>query len=395
MTGVDFFSSTARGLFLRAGGLERGADEVPLSVESVPAGAVVLAEVVDVPARCRVGNLEIIEPAAGAADTWLTREVALIRGQKFVGAIGGRFANRSINGHAPARPAPPGRELDLLNTGGVVGLSASADQATVKLRVLGGVELGGGPAGGGPTFVSNLTSIPETAAPDEDDPAPGTPLVLIAGSDMDVGKTTCAASLALSLRASGIRVSYAKLTGTGRMRDLMKVSYGRPEGHFDSDRLGWDFVDAGLATTFEIGREEVRRQARRLLNHAALRGEVIIAEIADAPNAEGSIYVATDPWLQGWLQRFGLIVCACDSVSSTLTAQWLRSQVGLGDEEILISGLVANDPATREEVELEIGLRTVSVSAPSQLSHHGGKTQGGAMADWVIRHIMNLRKAMP
>ncbi len=389
MTGVDYFSSTTRGLFLHPGGLERGAGDVILSGESVPAGAAVLAEVVDVPARCRVGNLEIIEAATGATDTWSTREIALARGLKFVGAIGGRFANRSINGHAPVQPTSPGGELDLLNTGGVIGLSDSAVQPTVKLRVLGGVELGSGPA-----LISNLTSIPETAAPDEDDPAPGTPLVLITGSDMDVGKTTCAASLALSLRASGIRVSYVKLTGTGRMRDLMKVCYGRPEGHFNSYRLGWDFVDAGLATTFEIGREEVRRQARRLLSHAATRGEVVIAEIADAPNAEGSIHVATDPWLQGWLQRFGLIVCACDSVSSTLTAQWLRSHIGLGKEEILISGPVANDPATRMEVEREIGLRAVSAAAPSQLSPHGGKTQGGAMADWVIRHIMNLRKAI-
>ncbi len=92
MTGVDYFSSTTRGLFLHPGGLERGAGDVILSGESVPAGAAVLAEVVDVPARCRVGNLEIIEAATGATDTWSTREIALARGLKFVGAIGGRFA---------------------------------------------------------------------------------------------------------------------------------------------------------------------------------------------------------------------------------------------------------------------------------------------------------------
>ena len=85
-----------------------------------------------------------------------------------------------------------------------------------------------------------------------EDGAPFSPLVLVVGSEMEVGKTTCAASAAVALRAAGLRITYAKLTGTGRMRDLMRVNYGRNEGFFDAMRLAWDFVDAGLATTFEI-----------------------------------------------------------------------------------------------------------------------------------------------
>ena len=387
MIGVDHFASTVRGLFLRGDHLERGATELPLSSAPVSAGAPIVVEVISAPVDARVGHLEIIEPIQGSLEAWQTREIALSEGDIFVGATGGRFANHSINGHAPRQPVPVGDIVDLLNTGGVIGYSASQDSPTVKLKVLGGIK-----HGDSLTLMSDLTSISGTSSTDEDDSPPSTPLVLITGSDMDVGKTTCAAALALSLRSSGIRMTFVKLTGTGRMRDLMRVYYGHPLGYFDIDRLAWDFVDVGLATTYEIDRDEVRRRARRLLRHAEANGEIVLAEVADAPNDEGSIHVTTDPWLKAWLKRCGLVICACDSVSSTLTAQWIRSHIELGEEEILISGPVADNRATKEEVEREIGLSAVSYKEKSRMSTYGGDTPGGAMADWVIRHIMALRR---
>lgn len=388
MIDVDHFASTVRGLFLRPGHLERGATELSLSSAPVPAGAPIVVEVVSAPADSRIGNLETIEPIQGSLEAWQTQEITLSEGDIFAGATGGRFARHSINGHAPRQPVPVGGIVDLLNTGGVIGFSASQDAPTVKLKVLGGIK-----HGDSLTLMSDIASISGTSSPEEDDSPPGTPIVLITGSDMDVGKTTCAAALALSLRTSGIRVTFVKLTGTGRMRDLMRVYYGRAEGYFDSDRLAWDFVDSGLATTYEIARDEVRRRARLLLRHAAAKGEIVLAEVADAPNDEGSIHVTTDPWLKSWLKRCGLVICACDSVSSTLTAQWIRSHIELGEEEILISGPVADNRATRKEVEREIGLSTVSCREKSRMSTSGGDTPGGAMADWVIRHIMALRRA--
>jgi len=45
----------------------------------------------------------------------------------------------------------------------------------------------------------DLISIPGVGVPVDEDAVPSTPLVLVTGSDMDVGKTTCAASLAHGL----------------------------------------------------------------------------------------------------------------------------------------------------------------------------------------------------
>ncbi len=387
MLEVDHFASTARGLLLSSGGVSRGSNRISLCGEPVPEGAFAAVEIIETPLDSRINILEIIEPVAGTEDAWQTREVPLEAGLKLIVAVGGRFANRSISGHPPGEASPVGSHLDLLNSGGVAGLSDDPGQPVVKLKVLGGIEHMGRNA-----LLSEFQTLPAVIAPLDDDEAPEMPIVMVMGSDMEVGKTTCAASLALSLRAAGIKITYAKLTGTGRMRDLMRVCYGRPLGYFDSARLGWDFVDTGLATTFPAGTESVRESARILLRHAAARGEIVLAEIADAPFSEGSIGVATDRWINAWLGRSGLIICACENVEATRTVDWIDEHIQLGKEKMLISGRVANDSLGRREVEKKTGVGAISCTSPSDLSHHGLKNAGGAMADWVIRHIMSHRK---
>jgi len=209
-----------------------------------------------------------------------------------------------------------------------------------------------------------------------------------------VGKTTCAASLGFSLRSAGVRVAYVKLTGTGRMRDLMRVHYGRPLGFFDTRRNAWDFVDAGLASTFSHPRDEIRHCARDLLRHASRFSEIILAELADAPYFDGSLHVASDPWIQSWLRKIGLVICACDTAASTLTVHWIRSHMNLEEDSILISGRVANDPSLRREAERMAHVVSMSCATPGDLSPLGGEAAGGALADWVIRRIMNLRRVL-
>ena len=375
---VDHFATTVRGLFLAPGPLPREAVEVPLLPVLLPSGAVAVAEVASAPAGCLVDRLEVLNPLSGSTDAWQTREVYLAPGMRVVVALGGRFANRGVPGRGPDRPVPPGAELDLLNVGGVTGVCSEPQLPVVKLRVLGGVDRGGRAA-----LMRDLISIPGVGVPVDEDATPGTPLVLVTGSDMEVGKTTCAASVAFALRAAGIRVTYAKLTGTGRMRDLLRVCYGRPAGFFDSARLAWDFVDAGLATTFEIPEEDLRWHVRLLLGHAALHGEIVVAEVADSPCVDGSIAAATDPWLLSWLRHRGLVICACDTLGSTLIVDWIRRYMRVENENLLISGIVANDPALRREVERMTGATLLNCTSP-----------GGHFAYRVLHHIMSRQKVV-
>ncbi len=348
-----------------------------------------MGEVIDVPENTPIGRLETLEALQGTHGAWRTSEVKLREKMSVAITIGGRYANRSISGRKPDAPSPPGAVLNLLNVGGVCGLCENPQTPCVKIEVKGSVSLGGKPA-----QLPHLPIIPDTRCLVDEEGIPRAPIVLVAGSEMDVGKTTCAASLASSLHSSGVRASYVKLTGTGRMKDLMQVNYGRPLGFFDATRLGWDFVDAGLPSTHEISQNQVRRCAQNLLRHACVKGEIVIAELADSPCSDASFHVASDPWVKNWLSRRGLIICACDTLESTLIVHWLRSHLRVGEANILISGRLANEKRAREEAYRMTGIHALSCIAPSCSSLATDKAVGGAIGDWVVKHLLHQRKSV-
>ena len=385
---VDFFASTARGLFLSPESPYAFQADFTPDPRPVPSGGIALGEVIEVPEGAPIDRLETLEALPGTQGAWKTSEVKLREEMNVAVPIGGRYANRSISGREPDPPASPGDALDLLNVGGVSGVCGNPQTPCVKIEVRGGVSLRGKSA-----LLPRLPVIPDTRCPVDEEGVPRAPIVLIAGSEMDVGKTTCASALASSLHSSGIRASYAKLTGTGRMRDLMQVNYGRQLGFFDSTRLGWDFVDAGLASTCAVFKNKVRRCARNLLRHACAKGEIVIAELADSPCSDASLHVASDPWFRDWLTRRGLVICACDTLESTLIVHWIRSHLAVEEENMLISGRLANEEHSRKETRRMTGIRALSCMAPSPSSLAGGKAVGGAIADWVVQRFMRRRKS--
>ncbi len=355
----------------------------------VHANGIALGEIVAAPENAPINRLETIEILQGTEDAWKTSEIKLREKMNMVVTIGARYANRSVSGREPDSPAEPGVVLDLLNVGGVCGVRTNPETPCVKIEVKGGVALRGEPA-----RLSDLPVIPDTRCHVDEEGIPCAPIILVTGSEMDVGKTTCASSLASALHSSGIHVSYVKLTGTGRMRDLMQVNYGRPLGFFDSARLGWDFVDAGLASTCGVSMHSVRRCAQNLLRHASAKAEIVIAELADSPSSDASLHVASDPWVKDWLARRGLIICACDTLESTLIVHWIRSHLEVDEENMLISGRLANEAHVREEAYRMTGIRALSCMAPNPSSLATDNAVGGAIADWVMKHFMRQRKSV-
>ncbi|MEK6712368.1 MAG: hypothetical protein AABZ64_17505, partial [Nitrospinota bacterium] len=101
-TRIDYFSTTSRGLFLAPAALPRHAQEVSLLAAPLAAGALAVAEVAAVPQGCPVDRLEVLQPLAGSLDACQTLEMPLQIGMRVVVGLGGRFANRSISGRAPA-----------------------------------------------------------------------------------------------------------------------------------------------------------------------------------------------------------------------------------------------------------------------------------------------------
>ncbi len=119
--------------------------------------------------------------------------------------------------------------------------------------------------------VGQPASIESAAVKGKPEAAP-VPVIYIAGTCMNAGKTHAACALVRRLSQEGFKVGGAKLTGVSLLRDVLSMrDYGA------DDVL--DFTDAGVACT---GPDTSARIARVILSELAARGvDVIIAETGD------------------------------------------------------------------------------------------------------------------
>ncbi len=102
------------------------------------------------------------------------------------------------------------------------------------------------------------------------------PSVLITGTSMSSGKTTSARIIINQLKAAGLRVVGAKLTGSGRYRDILGM---RDAG---ADHI-FDFVDVGLPTTV-CPAEEYQVALDTLLTLIQNTGaDIAVLEIGSSP----------------------------------------------------------------------------------------------------------------
>ena len=150
-------------------------------------------------------------------------------------------------------------------------------------------------------------------------PVPYAPTTLaVIGTSMDAGKTQTAAFLVRGLIAAGLRVGYAKITGTGAGGDTWLL---RDAG---ADPV-LDFVDAGLPSTFLCEPADVERVFTTLLGHLARDGvDAAVLEIADGVfQPETAALLKSAPFAQF---TGGIVLAAQDSMGASAGFQWLRDQ---------------------------------------------------------------------
>jgi hypothetical protein len=183
--------------------------------------------------------------------------VAVRTGDVIATALGSRQALRGFVGAAPGH-VRAGDELALLNLGGVVGraLSGSAEVGMpVPVEVLG---------------VSPL-HLRDAALPRPRTLAGIPPLILVAGSCMNVGKTVTTERLVAGLTARGLRVGGAKITGVGCLKDQIRMLAAGAVG-------AYTFLDCGVPSTVDT--DDVAGIARAIA--AALKGvDVVVMEMGD------------------------------------------------------------------------------------------------------------------
>ena len=270
------------------------------------------------------------------------RMVALRAGDVLAGTLGTRRALRGYAGVVPPTIAV-GDTIEVLNLGGILGRCTSVNPEIgppFKAAVLGAVltfpELG--------DRVGRPSHIRDLAVPPADCLESEVPVVYVAGTCMNAGKTVAATELVRGLARSGLRVAAAKLTGVSLMRDALSMQ--------DAGAIAaLTFNDVGIASTHA---GVTVATAKGIFNRLAQsRPDVIVAELGDGILGE---YGVQDILHDGELMTVGAayVMAAPDPVACWGAAELMRREYDLPITAI-------TGPATDNEVGItyvhaELGL---------------------------------------
>jgi hypothetical protein len=314
-------------------------------------GVVIVAEVLN-----NKSTYNTLELASG-------RMAKVVKGDIVVGALGPRRALFGYSGHVPSE-LKPGDVIQMLNIGGVMGVcdSATADKGKpFDCRVLGVVlqfpylgERIGIPARVGYRALDLAAGL-ETR---------GVPVVALAGTCMEAGKTAAAAAIVGRMRHRGLTVDAFKATGVSLRRDILAFEDA-------GARRTMLFTDLGVVTT--TGRTGPALTRTMLTELSAGKPDAIVFELGD-----------------GLLGTYGVdAILACADIRRALTAVVLSANdpvaawggVRLLRERFSIEPCVVTGPSTDNQVGIEIIEQQMGVIAFNAL------TDAAGLGDAVIEAI--------
>jgi hypothetical protein len=216
------------------------------------------------------GDYVVAQMLEDGPDSYLVETVdgsaiAMYPGDRLVGALGTRAATLEVVGDW--REVGSDLKMQTLTAAGVLGLCTSAALQSPELA---NVEyVGHAFRDAEPCRMKDFVTAAERHRLEA-------PVILIIGTSMDSGKTIAAVALVRELVAMGKRVAGAKVTGVGRLRDILAM-----EGA-GADPI-MDFVDVGLPSTV-VPPEEYEQCLRLLCSKLAdARPDVVVIEAGASP----------------------------------------------------------------------------------------------------------------
>jgi hypothetical protein len=285
------------------------------------------------------------------------------KGDIVAGALGHRKALFGYSGHIPAS-VQPGDIIQMLNIGGVLGICDSVNPEKGRpfdCRVIGVVlhfpylgERIGVPARVGQRPL-------DLNAPLD---AHGVPVVAIAGTCMEAGKTAAACAIVSRMRHRGLTIDVFKATGVSLRRDILAMEDA-------GARRALIFTDLGVVTTTRANGPALTRTM--LTDLAAGKPDVIVFELGDGilgTYGVDAILECAD--IRGALS--GVLLSANDPVAAWGGVKLLR-------ERFRIEPCAVTGPATDNQVGVEIITTQMQVPAFNALS------SGAALADAVIAAV--------
>jgi hypothetical protein len=347
---VDKIASVAQ-----ACGLSR---EVRISTD-IPSeeGVVVVVEVLT-----NKSNYNTLELTSG-------RMAKVGKGDIVVGALGHRKALFGYSGHVPPS-LQAGDVIQMLNIGGVLGICDSINPDKGKpfdCRVL-GVALHF-------PYLGERIGVPARAGFRRLDlaaklEARQVPVVALAGTCMEAGKTAAACAIISRMRHRGLVIDAFKATGVSLRRDVMAMEDA-------GARRSAIFTDLGVVTTTRVNGPALTRTM--LTELSAGKPDVIVFELGDGIlGTYGVDAILECPDIRAALT--GVVLSANDPVAAWGGVKLLRDRFGI--EPCVVTG-----PSTDNQVGVEIITTQMGVPAFNAMS------AGAALGDRVMEAVGLVRES--
>ena len=291
------------------------------------------------------------------------RMAKVAKGDVIVGALGHRRALFGYSGHIPQR-VEAGDVLQVLNIGGVLGVcdSVNPDRGQpFDCRVIGCVLQF--------PFLGERIGVPARVGHrrlDLDAPLDthGVPVVALAGTCMEAGKTAAACSIVSRMRHRGLVVHAFKATGVSLRRDILAME--------DSGaRRSMIFTDLGIVTTTAASGPALTRTMLTEMTQG--RPDVVVFELGDGLlGAYGVEAILASEDIRRSLSA--VILSANDPVAAWGGVKLLREKFGI--EPCAVTG-----PATDNAVGVGIIEEQMGVRALNAMS------SGAALGDHIIESL--------
>ena len=286
------------------------------------------------------------------------RMAKVSRGDIVVGALGHRKALFGYSGHIP-ESLKPGDVIQMLNIGGVLGICDSATPDKGKpfdCRVLGAVLTF--------PYLGERIGVPAKAGYKPLDMAArvdvrGVPVVALAGTCMEAGKTAAAAAIIARMRHRGLVVDAFKATGVSLRRDILAFEDA-------GARRTMIFTDLGVVTTTAKCGPALTRTM--LTEMAAGRPDVIVFELGDGLlGTYGVEAILLDRDIKAALTS--VVLSANDPVAAWGGVKLLRERFEI--EPCAVTGPATDNLVGVEIIRDQMGVAAFNaISSPADLGDH-------------------------
>lgn len=268
-------------------------------------------------------------------------------GDLLLGVLGRRRALKGFVGDVPASVSS-GDKLHLLNMGGVIGCCTGHHSSlgdAIELEVVG---LAADEAG-------NVLNIEAAAIAPRTTLGESAPIVMIAGTSMNSGKTYAATELIKQATRNGLKVAAAKLSGVACLRDTLNMA--------DHGAIATaSFLDCGLPSTVDV--RDLAPTAKAIiarLNESS--PDLIVIEMGDGILGGYSVEtVFVDEELRD--ATAALVFCASDYVGAWGGIELMRRK---GIEIDVIAGSVTDSQMGQDYVEKEFGVPAANARRDGRL----------------------------